>query len=823
MKFGVIARGNQKIYMLLTTSLPDGGWVAAESKLRNGQSVPALVLEKDRALGEYVIVLPLLHADQKVTVFVFDAEGNIVDEASKSVAHLASALKGKANTLLKVPGINEIRNFDRLSRPDCSEVRGRSISGIGFIEDKANEKRSKKDKKELVIVTVYSPCDQQELQFAPFTLSVFDRNGAEIPIENVVILGDSLEKPVQQSDYARRMIEVSFLKPRDIDWFFVQVRFENDVLPRGFVCFDDESVARMRGESEAPFKDHAAGPNYERWFYETQAASPAELEAQREVRFEIEPLYSVIVPLYKTPLVFFDEMARSVLNQTYSKLELILINASPEDETLKQHIEECALKDDRVKVIELDRNRGIALNTNEGIRAAQGDFLCFFDHDDVIELDLLFEYTKAINEYPETDLLYCDEDKLLNNQYIEAYLKPDFSWEHLRTSNYVCHLLTVRKSIVDELELSGDDVSGAQDWDMTLKVAERARNIYHVPKVLYHWRIHAGSVASGAEAKSYTHVAGEKALENHFKRMGISARIHDGGWENSHRIEYLLPEQKPLVSIIIPNKDSAGMLKNLVDSIFEKTTYDNYEIVIVENNSTEDETFEYYECLQAEDSRVRVVTYEKPFNFSAVCNLGAKEANGDYLLFLNNDMEVITPNWIELLVGPALRDEVGAVGATLLYPNDTIQHTGITICAGFPSHIYFRVPKDYVGYFGYIQLKRDVLAVTGACLLVSRKNFELVGGFDEEYVVEYNDVDLCLRLREKGKQVLMEPAVQIYHFESVSRGRASETKEGRRRHARELARFRSRWGEYMAEGDPTYGRNIADWSSTYELKWHPRL
>lgn len=812
MKFGVMARGSQKIYILLTADCPEGGRVTVESKLKDGVSVPALALKKGASSDEYVIVLPLLHADQKVSAHVLDSVGNIIEEKTKSVSHLSSAFKGKYNTLRKVAGVSEIRNFDRLPRPDCSVILQRSVCGFG-LENQGEE---------IVIVTVLTPCRESSLQNTPVSLSAFDQKGKPVTLKNLAVLSDKVEHPVEGSPYMCRVIDFSFRKPRSMDSLFLYASYEDDALPPTLMSLELEQLERARLKSEGKYVDTGQGPNYEAWFYLTQAASPAELEAQRSVRFEIEPYYSIIVPLFKTPIDYFNAMARSALDQTYSKLELILVNASPEDEALAQAVAELARRDSRVKVVTLDENRGIALNTNEGIAVAGGDFLCFFDHDDVIELDLLFEYTKAINEYPETDLLYCDEDKLRDGHFVDAFLKPDFSWEYLASNNYICHLLTVRKSIVDEVELSGDEVSGAQDWDMTMKVAEKARNVHHVPKVLYHWRIHSGSVASGSSAKPYTHYAGERVVKAHFDRIGLPARIHDGHEVNWHRVEYLIPDPQPLASIIIPSKDNTKMLKRLLDSVFAKISYENYEIVIVENNSTEDETFDFYNKIEAEHSNLRVVHYDGPFNFAAICNFGASQAKGDYYLFLNNDMEVISPNLIELLLGPLQREEIAVVGADLLFPDDTIQHAGVTICDNGPVHLYSRVPSDFYGYFGILTEKRDVLAVTGACLMVSRADFDSIGGFDEGYVVEFNDVDFCLRLREKGRSIIIEPQAKLYHYESVSRGHLNDANEKRMRHEHELARFKDRWPQYFAEGDPTYSRNVAPYSTTYELNWSLR-
>lgn len=809
MKLGTTVRGSQKVYFLFNAHCPDGGSIRADSKVMGGDNVPALVLAKDAEHDEYVLVLPLLHADQVVTIRIFDDQGSVIEEKSKIVRHLSNALAGKLNTLSKAPGIEKIRNFDSLARPDVSRIIPGTVCGLGLESENS----------EIVTVGIVAPCMSAFARKAPFSVQVFDRKGNEIQIEDLVVLGDAIEHPVKHSPYAQRKIDLSFRKSRRYEWICVSIEFEDEALPPGMLCISKEQMSGARGWFESRFENTGAGPRYEDWFFNTQATPPVELEAQRSVSFEIEPLYSIIVPLFKTPLSFLHEMIGSVLGQTYSKFELILVNASPEDKPLCSCIAEYAEADDRVKIVTLEENMGIALNTNEGIRAAQGDFLSFFDHDDVLEPDLLFEYTDAINRYPETDLLFCDEDKLIDGHYADGLLKPDFSWDLLTSFNYVCHLLTVRKSIVDEVELSDESVSGAQDWDMTMKVAEKARNIYHVPKVLYHWRVHKGSVASGSDAKPYTHFAGERAIQNHFDRIGVPVRIHDAECDNIHWIEYLLPEEKPLVSIIIPSKDHIDLLGTLLDSVFEKTTYPNYEIVIVENNSDDEETFAFYEQLQAEHSNVRVVMYEGPFNFSAVCNFGAKSAQGDYLLFLNNDMKVITPDWLELLLGPLQREDVGAVGAQLLFPDDTVQHAGVILLESGPTHVLYRVPVRYSAYFGFNLKKRDVLAVTGACIMISRKAFDDIEGFDESFVVEYNDVDFCLRLRERGLSVVIEPRAQLYHYESVSRGSKKETKEKKQLRAHELSKFKDRWAEQYAEGDPTYGRSISRGSISYELDW----
>lgn len=811
MKFGTITRGDQKIYVHLTAQCPEGGSVVAQSSTNDGRPLPALVAEKDRARGEYVLIVPLLHVDQTVTVRALTPEGLVAQEISQKIGHLASALTAKYNTLSKAPGVEDIRNYDKFVRPDVSRV------------ERRYEMRStlEPDHDDIVQVIITAQCADAHSKTAPYTIEVFDQQGKIVPISNCVTLGDKVDHPVSHSDLARRTIDVSFRKPGNDDWFFVWVRFEDDALPAGFVCMDDWRIGRARECFENRVRDTGQGPFYEDWFYYTQKRSPMELEAQRAVRFDIEPTFSIIVPLYQTPIDFFHEMASSVLGQTYGKFELILVNSTPEDEALSAAVAALEQSDERVRVITLEGNRGIVGNTNEGIRAATGDFLSFFDHDDILEPDILFEYVDAINRYPETDLLYCDEDKIKDGKLFDGFLKSDFSWDLLTSCNYICHLLTVRKSVVDTVELSTDDVNGAQDWDLTMKVAEKARNVFHVRRVLYHWRCHEKSVASGTTSKLYTHKAGEIALKGHFDRIGVPVRIGDGHVENMHSIEYVLPEEEELVSMLIPSKDHADMLEHFLESIFDKTTYSNYEIIVIENNSTDDETFAFYDRIQAEHDNVRVVFYEGGFNYSAICNFGVRHAKGSYLLFLNNDMEAITPNWVELLLGPLQREDVGATGARLLFPDDTIQHAGVIIPKAGPAHVAREIPNSIPFYFGMVRNARDVLAVTGACLMVRRDDFDAVGGFDEEFVVEYNDVDLCLRLRERGKHVIVNPAAQLYHFESVSRG-YNESLESKTRHVRELAMFQQRWPRYVAEGDPFYGTNIACNSDSYMLDWVPR-
>jgi GT2 family glycosyltransferase len=577
----------------------------------------------------------------------------------------------------------------------------------------------------------------------------------------------------------------------------------------------------MRGMWKGIIWRSPQGYSYNDWFYSRQRPTRRELELQRRASFDIEPVFSIIVPLFKTPISFFYDMVGSVVAQTYGKWELLLVNASPEDAELGEAVRQVCAADKRIKSILLDGNYGITLNTRAGMEAATGDFLSFFDHDDVLEPDCLYEYVKGINAYPDTDLLYCDEDKLLDGKYLDAFMKPDLDREMLTCCNYICHMLTVRKSVVDALpELPGKDSDGAQDYDLTLSVVERARNVYHARKALYHWRIHSGSTASHPDAKPWAEDAGRRVLQRYYDRIGLKAKaVVNREMDNLYHVDYETPADA-LVSIVIPNKDAADVLARCIDSIFARTTHRAFEIVIVENNSTDPATFDYYDKLTAEHPEVRVVTYEGEFNYSAINNLGVRYTKGDYLLFLNNDVEVIEPRWLELLMGPFMRGGVGIVGAKLFYPSKLIQHAGVIIPQAGPTHVSRLIPSSEGGYLNIpFAMSSQYLAVTGACAMTKREYFDAVSGFDETLPVAYNDVDFCLRIRELGLACVLEVRAQLYHYESVTRGHDGRSKEKLTRLTADQGRMMERWPEYYACGDPYYNWNCEPGTELYQLRW----
>ena len=535
-----------------------------------------------------------------------------------------------------------------------------------------------------------------------------------------------------------------------------------------------------------------------------------EREKQEGTRFPREILFSILVPLYNTPLPFLEAMIDSVLQQTCGNWELCLADGSDaEHEDVGKYCREKAESDPRIRYRKLERNEGISGNTNHCIEMARGDYLALFDHDDLLHPAALFEVTGAICEQ-DADFVYTDETTFHETPR-DAFLphfKPDYAPDTLRGNNYICHFTVFRK---DLLEKAGGGFrsafDGSQDYDLILRLTEQAERIVHIPKILYYWRAHRDSVAESVGAKPYVIEAAHKAIREHLERIGLKGEVLDTKVPSIYRIRYEI-EGEPLVSILIPNKDHREDLRRCVESVREKSTWKNWEIVIIENNSTEEETFRVYEELQ-EDPRIRVVRYAGGFNYSAVNNLGVRESRGEYLLLLNNDTEVFSPDWIQEMLMFAQREDVGAVGAKLLYPDGTIQHAGIGLGLLHLAGHYHRVfAGDHPGYMGRLCYAQDVTAVTAACMMIPRKVYEAAGGLDESYSVVFNDVDLCLKIRESGKLIIWTPFAELTHYESKSRGSDEDTREKQAFFKTETRRFQTKWNAVLTKGDPYYNPNL---------------
>ena len=553
-------------------------------------------------------------------------------------------------------------------------------------------------------------------------------------------------------------------------------------------------------------------------WYEAYKPDETALEKQRNHKFSKTPLISIAVPAYKTPGVFLRQMIRSVQDQTYGNWELCIANGSPEDEEMKKILRECAREDSRIRYKNLKENLGIAGNTNEAFAMAGGEFVGLLDHDDLLAPNALYEVVKAVNKNPQADVIYTDEDKVTTDlsEHFQPHLKPDFSLDLLRSNNYICHFFIVRREILEKTGGFRKEFDGAQDHDLIFRCVEQAREIAHIPEILYHWRTHKASTADNPASKMYAFDAGKRAIEAHLDRMGVKGIVSHTKDLGFFRVKYPI-QGSPLVSVIIPNKDEEPTLRACIDSIREKTTYKNYEILIIENNSTSKEIFQYYKELSGQEN-IRIFNWNKEFNYSAINNYGASKARGEYLLFLNNDVTVITPDWMEEMLGVCQRKEVGAVGVKLLYPDNTIQHAGCVIgIGGIAGHMFVDMPADRTGYLHKASILQDMSAVTAACMMMKRKAFEEAGGFTEELAVAFNDVDLCLKVRKEGYLIVYDPYAQLYHMESKTRGEEDSEKK-LRRFQTEIEYMRCHWLDILKNGDPYYNKNLSLTKWNYSLK-----
>mgnify|MGYP000873563049 FL=1 len=559
--------------------------------------------------------------------------------------------------------------------------------------------------------------------------------------------------------------------------------------------------------------------DYPEWYNMTKTTEE-ELEAQRQEIFDYNPKLSVVIPAFKTPERFLAAMLDSLIAQTYTNWEVCIADGSPKGESVERVLKRYALKDERIRYVILGENKGIAGNTNAAIDMAKGDFIVLADHDDTLAPDALYECVKAINSDPEIDVVYTDEDKLDmdGGELFEPHFKPDFNPHLLTSVNYICHLFVVNHELLMEVGGFREEFDGAQDYDFIFRCTEKARKIYHVPKALYHWRCHQDSTASNPESKLYAFEAGTRAIKAHYDRMGIEYESVEKGVDYGIYHTKFKIHGEPLVSVIIPNKDHTADLDLCMRSLIEKATYKNLEFIVVENNSTDQETFEYYEKIQKEFDFVHVVKWEREFNYSAINNYGVTFAKGEYLLFLNNDTELINPESIEEMLGFCQQDEVGVTGVRLLYSDDTIQHAGVVVgFGGIAGHTFIGLHKAESSYFNRAMCAQNYNAVTAACMMSKRSLFDQVGGFTEELAIAFNDIDYCMKIRELGKLVVYAPYALFYHYESKSRG-LEDTPEKVARFNEEIKKFADRWPEILKNGDPYYNPNLTLRKSNFALR-----
>lgn len=535
-----------------------------------------------------------------------------------------------------------------------------------------------------------------------------------------------------------------------------------------------------------------------------------DLQKERLTVFEYMPKISIVVPLYKTPEKYLKQMIESVYKQTYSNWELCMSDGSGINSPIEDILSYYEKKDKRIKVCRNDQPLRIAENTNKAIGLCGGEYIAFMDHDDMLSEDALFCCVKYMNEVEKVDLLYTDEDKVSEEgeQYFQPHFKSDFNKDLLLAMNYICHFVLIKKSLLNQVGSVRPEYDGAQDYDLLLRCIEKTKKIGHIPQILYHWRAHEQSTAKEFGSKNYAVSAGQKALQDYFFRNSIDAEVEVTEYDGIYRTRYALCDE-PKVSIIIPNKDHIEDLKKCLSAIEKNAGYENYEILILENNSVEKNTFLFYDQLKRESEKIRILYWSDEFNYAKINNWGALQAKGSLYLFLNNDVEWITEFFLKEMVSVIQRDDVGIVGNLLYYPDNIIQHAGVILgYSGIAGHAFIGQSKGERGYFSRIVCMQDYSAVTAACMLVKADLFHEVQGFDEKFKIAFNDVDFCLKVREKEKLVIYDPYIEAYHYESKSRG-SDEKPENKQRFEQEKSLLCLKWKGYIEDGDPYYNVNLS--------------
>ena len=570
---------------------------------------------------------------------------------------------------------------------------------------------------------------------------------------------------------------------------------------------------------EAPEEDYA------KWIqmYATLQDTDRGVINNRIEQLQAHPLISIVMPTYNPPLPFLHEAINSITQQLYPYWELCIADDASSDEGVKEALNKYANQDPRIKVSFRGKNGHISAASNSALHMATGQWVALMDQDDLISEDALYRVAELINKDSGLKLIYSDEDKIdINGKRIRPYFKPDWNLDLFYSHNLISHLGVFHRDTLVSIGGFQEGLDGSQDYDLALRFIEviSEHAIGHIPRVLYHWRIHEQSTAQNPDAKPYAMIAGERAINEHLARKGIKG--HVSLMKYGYRPKYDLPELLPDVSLIIPTKNNLKLIESCINSIREKTTYKNYEIILVDNGSTEESVFSYYQTI-ANEKNIRLIEFPGEFNYSAMNNYAVQYATGQILGLLNNDIEVISPDWIEELISHALRDGIGAVGAKLLYPNDTIQHSGVLLgVAGLANHAHRSFDSTAYGYYGRGALVNNYSAVTGACLFIKKSLYLEVGGLDEKNLkISYNDIDFCLRLVKLGYRNLYNPWAILYHHESASRG-YDRNPEAAKQFLDESTYFQQKWVDFI-DRDPMYNVNLSSTKEDFSLSWPPRI
>ncbi|EEI10279.1 glycosyltransferase, group 2 family protein [Enterococcus faecalis TX0104] len=549
--------------------------------------------------------------------------------------------------------------------------------------------------------------------------------------------------------------------------------------------------------------------SYPNWLARNEVLD-IEAMTQEIATFHYQPKISIAMPVYNVEEKWLRLCIDSILNQVYTNWELCMADDASTDPNVKKILTEYQQLDERIRVVFREQNGHISEATNSALAIATGEFVALLDNDDELAINAFYEVVKVLNENPELDLIYSDEDKIdMDGNRSDPAFKPDWSPDLLLGTNYISHLGVYRRSILEEIGGFRKGYEGSQDYDLVLRFTEKTtkERIKHIPKVLYYWRMLPTSTAVDQGSKGYAFEAGLRAVQDALVRRGINGHATHGAANGLYDVYYDIESEK-LVSIIIPTKNGYKDVQRCVSSIIEKTTYQNYEIIMADNGSTDPKMHELYaEFEQQLPGRFFVESIDIPFNFSTINNRAAKKAHGEYLLFLNNDTEVITENWLTLMVSFAQQERIGCVGAKLLYPNNTVQHAGVILgLGGVAGHGHYGYPHGDLGYFGRLAINVNYSAVTAACLLMKKADFDAVGGFEEAFTVAFNDVDLCLKVQALGRDNVWLHEAELYHFESQTRGYDDKGKK-KKRFEQEKVMMEEKWGP-LIENDPFYNPNL---------------
>lgn len=594
-------------------------------------------------------------------------------------------------------------------------------------------------------------------------------------------------------------------------------------LIKGWRLLRREGLAGVSGKLTSL---HRQSIDYAEWIrrYDSLTDDGRSIIRQRIEKFQHKPLISVVMPTYNTEPQWLTQAIESVRKQLYPNWELCIADDASTDPRVLPILERYAKEDGRIKLVFRTHNGHISAASNSALKLISGEYITFLDHDDLLAEHALFWVVDAIVRNPDAKLIYSDEDKIdIAGRRSDPYFKCEWNEDLFYSHNMICHLSVYRSGIIRELGGLREGYEGAQDYDLALRCIERIepRQIVHIPRVLYHWRIHYGSTASGGVAKPYALRAGERAINEHLQRQGVDGRAEPLPDLRMYRVRYQLPKLLPMVSLIIPSRNGLRLIRQCIDSILRKTTYRNYEILIVDNGSDDPETLRYFEALEP-DARVRIIRDNRPFNYSELINAAVASVSGTVIGLVNNDIEVISPEWLSEMVSHALRPDVGAVGARLWYPDGTLQHAGVVLgIRGVAGHAHKYLRRHQNGYFARARLIQSFCAVTAACLVIRKETFKKVGGLNEALQIAFNDVDFCLRVREAGYRNVYTPYAELYHHESATRG-YDDASERRFRFSNESAYMKQLWGRLLVS-DPAYSPNLTLEHQDFSLAWPPRL